>query len=415
MSVVVSGDESGEAARGGRGPDQDAQVKGLWGRGFRPFFLGMSFYTVVVIPWWSASWLFGLPAPGWPGPIGWHGHEMLFGFVAAGIAGFLLTASPTWAGRPALCGGPLAALFGLWVAGRIALALAGFLPVWLVAAVDFAFLPALAFIIGWTLRGSGQYRNYGVVVLVSGLALANALVHADVLGLAPGGSGRALRLAVDGIVVLILLISGRITPAFTRNAFRREGLEFEVRSPMPLHILAITAAAALAIVGCVMPRSGVTGILAALAGVAAAARMVGWQSWHTRSDPLLWSLHAGVAWLVVGLLLVAAGDLGALIPAAAGLHALTAGAMGSMLIAVMTRVALGHTGRPLLLPSGVVWAYWLVHFAALSRVVAALVVDPGPNRALIGLSSLAWAGGFGLFVLRYGPMLVRPRVDGQPG
>jgi uncharacterized protein involved in response to NO len=397
-----------------RSPEGEG-VSGLWGRGFRPFFLGMSLYTVVAILWWSASWLGGLRAPSWPGPIQWHGHEMLFGFVAAGIAGFLLTASPTWAGRSALCGRPLAALFALWIAGRIALALAGLLPAWLVAAVDIAFLPTLAFIVGWTLRGSGQYRNYAVVVVVSGLALANALVHADVLGLAPGWSERALRLAVDGIVVLILVISGRITPAFTRNAFRREGLELEVRSPIVPHILAISAAAALVIFGCVMPRTPVTGVLAAIAGVAAAARMAGWQSWHTRSDPLLWSLHAGVAWLVAGLLLVAAGDLGAPMPAAAGLHALTAGAMGSMLIAVMTRVALGHTGRPLVLPSGVVWAYGLVHLAALSRVAAALVVDPRPHRALIGLSSLAWASGFGLFALRFGPMLLRPRVDGRPG
>ncbi|MBW2423438.1 MAG: NnrS family protein, partial [Deltaproteobacteria bacterium] len=388
---------------------------GLWGRGFRPFFLGMALYTLVVIPWWTASWLAGVPAPGWPGAIQWHGHEMLFGFVAAGIAGFLLTASPTWAGRRALCGRPLAALFGLWVAGRVAFALAGFLPVWVVAAVDFVFLPCVAFVVGWTLRGSGQYRNYGVVAVVSGLALANALVHADALGVAHGWSGRALRLAVDGIVVLILVISGRITPAFTRNAFRREGLAYEVRSPLALHAVAITAALALAVVGSAMQRSAATGVLATIAGLAAAARMVGWQSWHTRRDPLLWSLHAGVAWLVVGLLLVAAGDLGAPIPVAAGLHALTAGAMGTMLIAVMTRVALGHTGRPLALPTGMVQAYLLVHLAALARVAGALVVEPGLNRALILLAGLAWAGGFGLFALRYGPMLVRPRVDGRPG
>ena len=284
----------------------------------------------------------------------------------------------------------------------------------LVAALDVAFLPAVAAAVVCTLRGSGQHRNYAVVGIVAVLALANAAMHAEALGFATGVGGRALRFAVDAVVVLILVIGGRITPAFTRNALRLRGVERPVRSWPWVGGLAIVSAAALALTSAALGRSVATGLLAATTGLAAAVRLVGWQSWHTRSDPLLWSLHAASAWLVVGLLLVAAADLGAAIPNAAGLHALTAGAMGAAIIAVMTRVGLGHTGRALAIPSGVVWCYALVYLAATARVVATFV--PAERQlVLLLLSALAWAAAFGLFAVRYAPILTRPRPDGRPG
>ena len=387
---------------------------GLWGRAFRPFFLGLALHAMLVIPWWVLAWLGALPVPAWLTPTLWHAHEMVFGFVAAAIAGFLLTASPVWSGGPALTGRPLIALVALWLAGRVAFAAAGVLPAGLVAGVDLAFLPAVALAVVRTLWGSGQARNYAVVGIVVALALGNAATHAEALGFAQGAARPGLRFAVDAVVVLILVIGGRITPAFTRNALARAGLGETVRSWGWVDSLAIGAAGALALATLVAGRTHETGLLAVLAGLAAAVRLVGWQGWRVRGEPLLWSLHAGSAWVVAGLLLVGASDLGAAIPATAGLHALTAGAMGSLVLAVITRVGLGHTGRPLVLPRGVVLGYGLVHGAAAGRVAVPFL--PGGEQGIVLLASgLAWAAAFGIFAVRYWGILTGPRPDGRPG
>lgn len=387
---------------------------GLWGRAFRPFFLGLGIQAALALPWWSLAWLGVLPIPAWLTPMGWHGHEMVFGFAAAAIAGFLLTASPVWTGGPALTGRLLAALFALWVAGRLAFAAAGILPAWLVALVDLAFLPAMAVAVLRTLHGSGQLRNYAIVGVVAMLFLANAAMHAEACGLASSVARGGLRFAVDLVVVLILVIGGRITPAFTRNAFQRRGLDVEVRSWPWLDQGTIGLALAAAASGLILGRTPLTGLLATGAGVAAAARLAGWRSAHVLSDPLLWSLHAATAWVAVGLVLVGAGDLGAPIPETAGLHALTAGGIGSAILAVATRVGLGHTGRPLELPAGVVGCHLLVHAAAIARVAAAFL-PAEPQRALLLASGLVWAWAYGLFAWRYWTILTTPRPDGRPG
>jgi uncharacterized protein involved in response to NO len=387
---------------------------GLWGRAFRPFFLGGAIHAALVIPWWTLVWLGVLGAPAWLAPTFWHGHEMVFGFVAAAIAGFLLTASPVWSGGPVLNGRPLAVLFGVWVLGRLAFVAAGPLPAWAVAAVDLAFLPGVAAAVVRTLWGSGQLRNYGIVGVVLALAAANAMVHAEAVGWAPGAARPALRFAVDAVIVLILVVGGRITPAFTQNAFRMRGIDRSVRSWPALNRATIGLAVAVALAGLALGRTPVTGVVAVAAGLVSAARLSGWQGSSTRGDPLLWSLHLALAWVSVGLVLVGLGDLGVPIPATAGLHALTAGAMGSAIMAVTTRVALGHTGRALSLPAGVVACYALVHAAALARVAAPFLAADG-QRALLLASGLAWACAFGLFAFRYASILTSPRVDGLPG
>lgn len=389
-------------------------VPPLWRRGFRPFFLATGAYGGLVLLAWLAAWRGALPAPGWLSPLWWHGHEMIFGVVAAAIAGFLLTATPVWTGRPALVGRPLAALVGLWAAGRIAMAAAGVLPAALVALADAAFLPALALVLARTLWRSGQRRNYGVVALVGVLALANAVMHAQALGLADASGARALRFAVDAVVVLIVVIGGRITPAFTANALSRGGIGASVRSRPRLDRVAVAAVVLTAVGDLVAAGSVATGIAASAAGVAVALRMAGWQTRRTLHDPLVWSLHAGMAWVATGLLLVGLGDLGAPISPRAGLHALTAGAMGSMILAVMTRVGLGHTGRPLVLPKGAVACYGLVHAGALLRV-AALFAPTALEIPLVVAGGLLWAAAFALFALLYAPILARPRPDGGDG
>jgi uncharacterized protein involved in response to NO len=389
--------------------------RALWGRGFRPFFLGAGVYGFAVVAAWVAIWHGSLPAPAWLSPAWWHAHEMLFGLVAAAIAGFLLTATPVWTGRPALHGRALAALFGLWAAGRIAILAAGVLPAVFVAAVDLVFLPAVAAVLVRTLWRTGQRRNYGVVALVGLLSLANGAVHAQALGFAAGSAPRALRFALDAVVVLIVVIGGRITPGFTTNALIRFGVEARAVSRPWLDRLAVAAVALLAALDLVAPRGTASGVLAAAAGLAVAARMLGWQTLRTWRDPLVWSLHAGMAWVALGLLLVAAGDLGAAVPATAGLHALTAGAMGSMILAVMTRVSLGHTGRPLVLPAGALGTYALVHAGAAARVFAGLTPASPASSWLLLIGGLCWASAFGLFAVVYAPILTAPRIDGKDG
>ena len=264
------------------------------------------------------------------------------------------------------------------------------------------------------LAGTGQRRNYGVVAVVGVLALANAAVHAEALGWASASASRALRFAVDLVVVLVVVIGGRITPAFTANALRLRGEPAELRSWPAVDRLAVASVVAVAAADLFAPRSAASGLLAGAAGLAVAARLAGWQSAKAWRDPLLASLHAGMAWVALGLLLVGAGDLGAPVPATAGLHALTAGALGSMILAVMTRVGLGHTGRPLVLPKGAVGCYLLVHVGAALRVATPLA--PGALQpALLLAAGLLWAAAFGLFALLYWPILTRPRVDGKEG
>jgi uncharacterized protein involved in response to NO len=339
---------------------------------------------------------------------------MVFGVAAAAIAGFLLTAAPVWVGRAPLVGRPLAALAALWLAGRVAMLAASTLPAWTVAAIDLAFLPALALALARTLWRTGQVRNYGVVALVALLALTNAAIHAQAVGRATPLAAGALRFGVDVVIVLVVVIGGRITPSFTANALLRRGIRDAVRSPAWADRLAVAAALALAFADLLAPRSPASGVIACVAGFAVAVRMAHWQTRRTLGDPLLWSLHAGAAWVACGFLLVGVGDLGGPVPMSAGLHALTAGAIGSMLLAVMTRVSLGHTGRPLVLPPGAVGCYWLVHAGALARAASALA--PASSRSvLLVAGGLLWASAFLLFAVLYAPILTSPRVDGGDG
>jgi len=403
-----------ESAISSRGPSSRA----LWGRAFRPFFLGLALQGALVVPFWACVWLAAVPAPSWLVPIWWHGHEMVFGFIAAAIAGFLLTASPVWSGGPALVGRPLAALFALWVLGRIAFVSAGLLPAGVVALVDVAFLPLVAGVVVRTLRGSGQMHNYGVAGIVAVLALANAAMHAEALGWTSGLAPRALRFAVDVVALLLVVISGRITPAFTRNGLRMAGSEAVVVVRPQLAQATIGLVASMALVRLVLGPGVASGTLSGLAGLGMLVQLVGWRSWAVRRDPLLWSLHAGAAWLGVGLLLVGCSDAGLFrLAPSAGLHALTAGAMGSSILAVITRVSLGHTGRPLVLPSGIVACYALVHLAALLRVVASLSggFSGAAYHALLVTSALAWGLAFLGFLVRYTGILIQPRPDGRLG
>lgn len=375
----------------------------LGDRGFRPFFLLGSLYAAAVSALWVAMLLGLATAPAWLGATRWHAHEMLFGFAAAAVAGFLLTAVPNWTARPALTGGPLFALVALWLAGRVACAAPDLWPTAWLAVVDGSFLFALAAAVARPIAAARNARNYGVVALVLGLAVANACVHADALGLLPGAAPRALRVALFVLVALIAVIGGRITPAFTVNALRRAGRDVTPVGPDLAARVAVPAVIAFVAFDLVAPGAPASGVLAALAALALALRMRRWQTRRVLDDPLVWSLHLGSAWLPIGFALLALATATPQVPPLAGVHALGAGAIGTMILAVASRVALGHTGRALAAPPAAVTAYALVTAGAVMRVVAAFA----PGRAgLLAVGGLLWASAFAVFACSYAPIFL---------
>lgn len=394
--------------------DTTRRESALWACPFRPFFLAASSYAIVAVIGWLGVLLMGWPLAGEYPPMQWHSHEMLFGMVGAAIAGFLLTAMCNWTGAQPLSGRGLQALFGLWLAGRVALWLSALLPHALVAAVDVAFFVAVAVYAGRVIIGSGNYRNLPLVAVVSALALANLLFHAGWFTHEPALVRRVELGTVGLIVLLIIIVGGRITPAFTRNwLLRRQMQPEQVRSWPLVETTSIASAALLVLTLLAGAPAPVLAALAGVAGVANAVRVIGWRGWRARADALVWILHAGYAWIPLGLILMAFG-VGFGSPASTvWIHALGPGAMAVMIIGVMTRVALGHTGRPLELPTGAVAIYALIMTAAVVRLVTALGWLPWRGGVMV--TTTAWCAAFVVFLWLYLPILVRPRADGRPG
>jgi uncharacterized protein involved in response to NO len=372
--------------------------------GFRPFFLMAAVWAVLSLGLWL-GWLAGadihFPMP----PIDWHAHALMFGYVPAVIAGFLLTAVPNWTGRLPVVGWPLAALAALWVAGRLATSLAG-LPPAVMALIDMAFLVALVAVGAREIVAGRNWRNLPVLGPVALLLVAQGMFHADLAAGAGAAQGAGLRLAFAATIFLIVLIGGRITPSFTRNWLVRQPPGRLPASFGRLDRAALVVAAA-ALAGWVgWPGAPLAGAALMLAGVLLFARLARWQGRRTGAEPLVAVLHAGYAFTAAGFLLMGAAILApAHVPAVAALHAWAAGAIGLMTLAVMTRATLGHTGRGLAASPLTVAIYVLVGLGALGRVAAAVV----PMPWLTGAAGLAWAGAFVGFVIAYGPLLIRPR------
>ena len=380
----------------------------LWSGGFRPFFLLTGLWGSLAPSAWVAMFAGLVPAPIWITPSAWHAHEMIFGWVAAAVAGFLLTAVPVWTATKPVAGRALFGLAALWAAGRVAMLAAGVLPAMAVAAIDVSFLPVLGACLIRPLATAAQRRNWGFVPILLALSAANAAMHAEVLGVVGPHASVALRFAVALNALLIVVVGGRITPAFTRNALARRGVAVAVLAWPWSERASIALVVLVGVAELSVPRTHWSGAVELAAALAVAGRMLGWQTLRTLRDPLLWSLHAGYAWVAIGLGLLAAADLSGAIPATAGLHALTAGAMGAMVLAVITRVALGHTGRPLAVPRGIALAYACVNLGAVVRVASAAL--PGMGTPALALAAVLWAAGFGLFLARYASILLGPRV-----
>jgi uncharacterized protein involved in response to NO len=381
-------------------------------QGFRPFFLGGCAWAAGAVALWMAVRGGAIELPSAFDPLTWHSHEMIFGFVAAAVAGFLLTAVPNWTGRLPARGAWLGLLFALWCAGRVAVALSDLIGPVLGAALDLAFPAALCALILREIAAGKNWRNLPVAVLIAVFGAANLLVHLEVLGVAPSGAA-GLRLGIAAMAFLMSLIGGRIVPSFTGNWLAKRN---ETVLPRPFGrldrvTLAVTALAGIA--WTLAPDWPVTGVVALLAGLALGMRLSRWRGQRTLAEPLVWVLHLGYGWLAVGFALLGVAVLVPGFPQTAALHALTAGAMGTMTLAVMTRATLGHTGRALRAGVGTTALYGLVTASAVLRILAPALPLAGFDAVLLVLAGLCWIGAFGLFVVLYGPLLVRPRRAGH--
>ena len=379
--------------------------------GFRPFFLGGSLWALTVVGLWVCSLRGDVILPTGFEPLAWHRHEMLFGYLGAVIAGFLMTAIPNWTGRLPLAGAPLAGLAGLWIAARLAV-LFSFATGLLVAAVlDVGFLLVLVVVCTREVFAA-KNRNLPIVFVVLLFAIANALDYAQAFGAAvPDGLGWRAGFAL--ILILISLIGGRIIPSFTRNWLMKRGLKHGLPSQPGAYdktTIGLTAVALL--VWCVTPDASWTGGLLILAGAAQAIRLGRWSGLRTARDPLVFIPHVGYAWLPFGLLLLGTSHFTPHILPTMGLHALAAGAMATMTLAVMTRATLGHTGRDLRADAWTTVIYLLVTAGAVIRVCAPDL--PWDYMRLIEISGSLWGGAFMLFIISYGPKLLGPRPDGRP-
>ena len=378
--------------------------------GFRPFFLLAAIFAALAVPLWLAAYMGALTLPS-PLPTSlWHGHEMLFGYGAAVIAGFLLTAAPSWSGRPPVSGIGLAVLALIWLAGRLATSAGGGVPA-IAAAVDLAFLPALAIVLVPALH-TAPPRNRVFLPVLGVLLLANLGVHLDALDVLPSLGRIALRVALDLFVLLIGLIGGRVVPAFTDNALAARGEPARVR-PSSLRDRLAIGSLVLLLLADLLGLVRAAGVVALAAALLNAWRLYGWQGSRTLREPILWVLHLGYLWLAVGLAWKGLVDLTEFLPPADALHGLAIGAVGTMTLAIMSRATLGHTGRPLHAPPLVAASYLLVGAAAIARLAAPLA--PAHGITLLVISGALWSLAFAGFVIRLGPALVQPRPDGRPG
>jgi len=377
----------------------------LWRLGFRPFYAAASVFAALSIGQWALQFLGLWPAVLLKSPL-WHAHEMVFGFAVAVIVGFLFTAGRNWTNRPTPTGAPLAALVLLWLAGRV-LVLTPY--GWAAAIVDSAFPLAAAVALAIPFIGARNTRNYFFLALLVGLSFANLSFHLAELGVIGCPASVGITFALDVVLFVMAVMGGRVIPMFTNNgvpgakAQRVPAIEKAALGAT----LVLMAADAFGLLGPWLA------VVAAVAAFAHAARWIGWQPWTTTRTPLVWVLHAAYLWIPIHLALRAAAALGA-VPGSIATHALTVGAIGGLVIGMMTRTARGHTGRPLRAGRGEVASYALVLLAALVRVGVPLVA-PALTLPAIGVAAALWCAGFALYAVTYWPLLSRPRLDGRPG
>ncbi|QGZ32436.1 NnrS family protein [Stutzerimonas stutzeri] len=382
----------------------------LWRLAFRPFFLVGCLFAMFAIPLWVAAWT-GLwpgfqPTGGW---LSWHRHEMLFGFAMAIVAGFLLTAGQTWTGQPGVSGNSLAALAGLWLAARLGWLMGA--PIGLLAAADLLFLLGVTGLMARMLWRARQTRNYPIIVVLTLMIGADAVV---LCAIAWGDDGLQRQGVLAGlwlVAALMAIIGGRVIPFFTQRGLGRTEA---VKPWLWLDVALLIATGLVAMLYATGPALQRDWLLGALFFAIAAGHLLRLARWYDAGIwrvPLLWSLHLAMLWLVVAATGLGLWNVGLLDSSSPALHALSVGSMSGLILAMIARVTLGHTGRPLQLPTGMVGAFVLFNLGAASRV---FLSGLWPLTGL-WLAAICWTLAFALYAWRYAPMLLTARVDGHPG
>jgi uncharacterized protein involved in response to NO len=378
--------------------------------GFRPFFFGGALWAALAMVLWVPMLSGHLALPTRFDPVSWHAHEFLFGYLTAIVAGFLLTAVPNWTGRLPIVGWPLGGLFGLWIAGRVAVALSAGLPPLAVALVDLAMPVALGAVIAREIVAGKNWKNLIVLGMLAVLALGNGVFHWEAARGDYAAQGYGLRIGLGAGIMMIGVIGGRVVPSFTRNWLVKQGATRLPTPPMrKFDKVALIALLVALLAWSAAPEAQLTAVFLAVAGILHAARLNRWVGLQTMRDPLVFVLHAAYAFVPLGALGLAVQIAQpAWVGLGAGQHLWMAGAIGLMTLAMMSRATLGHTGQALKAGPGTVALYLALIGAVVLRVAAGLWPDAA--TMLYAASGLFWIGALGGFALLYGPVLLRVRA-----
>ncbi|RUM94842.1 MAG: NnrS family protein [Thiothrix sp.] len=381
----------------------------LFQLGFRPFFLGAGLLAVTLMAAWIISYQQGLPLNSYYGSYGWHSHEMLFGYAAAVVTGFLLTAVRNWTSIQTLQGTPLALLAGLWLAARLLHFFSNTLPGLLILLPDVLFLVLATVAVASPLIRARHSKSYLFIALLALLALGSMAVHADIMGWTTGGRQFGTNLGMYSVLLILAVMGGRVIPFFTERP-----IGVPSRSWPLIEKTAAASIFLLAVAHLFVPAATLlVGTVGLIAAVINAVRLSGWYSHKIWGHPLIWVLQLGYAWLVAGLVLSALANFGLINPLTA-LHGLTSGAIGVLTLGMMARVSLGHTGRNLVVSWPMALSFALVNLAALTRTLP-YALDSERLILWLNLSGLLWIAGFAVFSIMYLPVLIKARVDGRPG
>ncbi len=387
-------------------------MSNIWAIGFRPFFLLGSLTSMLLVLFWAWAFYSGLTLGGHFDPIVWHAHEMIYGFSLAIVAGFLLTASPNWTRSTPLSGKNLKRLFCLWFLGRLLMALSLFEWPYLnyaASLIDLLFIPFLIVALAPPLIKAGRFSNSQFLVILGILGIGNLLIHLSSLNIIDYSyANKAIYLGVNLILLIIVIIGGRIVPAFTGNALRVEAWKWPV-----IEYFALGSLWAYILLSFFVDDGKVIGWIALFAGLFNLIRMAGWNTIKTLKYPLLWILHLGYLWIVIGFILVFLSDVVGILPRSVAIHAFTAGSMGTFIIGMMSRVSLGHSGRPLQLAKGFILSYICITLSGVVRVASGFYMEHYTLGILV--AGIFWGLSFLIFLIYYARVLILPRADGRPG
>lgn len=381
----------------------------ILGFGFRPFFFLGALWAAIAMVIWILMLTGTAVMPTRFDPVAWHAHEFLFGYLGAVVAGFLLTAVPNWTGRLPIVGWRLGGLVALWLSGRVVILLSELMPVTIVAVVDLAFPSIFAALILREIIAGRNWKNLPVMGMLAVFVLANLLFHVEAMQATPAAQGTGIRLGIAVALAMICLIGGRIIPSFTRNWLVKQASTVRPVPPMQrLDIAVLLFTIPVLAAWVVQPGQQVTGIFLLLLSALHIVRLVRWKARYTATEPLVWVLHLGYAFVPLGALVMGLDTLlpGDGIGIAASQHLWMAGAIGLMTLAVMTRATLGHSGRELRAGPATLCIYLALVGSVASRLGAGAF--PGQAMHAYGLSAFLWIGAFGGFALVYGSLLLAP-------